>query len=205
MPPRSTPRLASIDPPRLAREVVAGVVNDIQGRALALAPGLAVLVDAGELDGQRRRVADVLPETELYQSVLDLCAWAQRGDGHPDETHDVCLPVATAVYPGALDGSGESGPADLAGEADPTTEVGLLLVAAFAREKLSQGRALSARELATLASLSVLQLRTLIKRGELRASGGADKDWTVKATEARRWLSGRGVPGFAQRPSSSGE
>ena len=75
-------------------------------------------------------------------------------------------------------------------ESWPTTGIGLVCLAAWARIKLDDGEVLSPRELAALGGLpGPNSLRALVSRSKLTARARGE----IAAREARRWLSGRGV------------
>lgn len=179
------PRLSRIDGPSLAEEVVRAVVTRIQSTALQLGPGIEVRISGLE---------EVRAGT-LYHEILDLVAWAQRGEGQPDEVHDLCLSAATACWPAPIEGP-DLTPAELYSEADPETRIGLLIVAAFARERIARGFGVTPRDLATLAGIDQSQVRRLIREGELAVKQESERKQEIPAAAARRWLAGREVPGF---------
>jgi hypothetical protein len=136
-------------------------------------------------------------QTDLYWTLLDFAAYAIRGHALDGDLEDYLLDLlplyATALGP----------PATLEGLADsePSSELGVLIAAAIARDALAQGKALTTSQLAVLAGLSRRQVQQLIDTGEIRARlstkehregprGGA---WLVPAKLAATWLHGRGV------------
>lgn len=175
-PPTTKPRLDRLDPGRLARETVEQLVAHLERYALPLQPGVAVRVEARDPG-----------ETDLAWSIRDLCAWAQRGEGEPAEIPDLLASVCSALYPQPIDGGADE-IADLAQDADPETEIGLVLAAAWARLRLSRGESLSTAQLAALGSVDPQHVRLLVRQGEIAAEEGQ-----VHADEARRWLSARGT------------
>lgn len=183
-PPTTKPRLQQIDGPALAEEVVRSLVDRIQSTALQLGPGIEVRITGLE---------EIRAGT-LYHEVLDLVAWVQRGAGERDEVHDTCLSVATACWPPPFEGADPT-PAEVYSEADPETRMGLLIVAAFARERIARGFGVTPRDVAALAGVDQAHVRLLIRQGELEAEKG-DDGITIAAETARRWLAGREVPGF---------
>lgn len=198
--PRSTPRLQEIVPTELARDLVQGVVDAIQGAAANLAP-VCVLVapDPAAVSGD---YSAAVQASRLYGLVVDLCSWAQRGDGRQARVHETLMSVARAAFPWPLEHR-PGGPIQWAGldellgkSGDPDTHVGLVLLAAKARMDVVGGRDVTPRELAALGSLSALQVRRLIQNGRIKAKGSSDAGWRISPLEARRWLGERGVPGF---------
>lgn len=147
-----------------------------------------------------------LRPTTLAQGARDLAVYALTGADA--ETTD---PLVAAAYAAdrvrevtiALDSSPwcptatggvdpVCGPVD-AKEGWPTTGIGLACLAAWARVQLARGERLTTRELAAVADLTGPNaLRALVSRGELKAGESG-----IAPREARRWLSGRGVPGVA--------
>ncbi len=134
--------------------------------------------------------------SDLQLTAADLCRYAQTGDtadwgdesGALDAAQSLCeVLYSQAGVPGTFD-VGELGE-----DVDPETPVGLVLAAALARFELGQGEPVTARQLGALAGLDERHVRLLARNGELALGG------TVKAEEARRWLSGRGVAGFEPR------
>ncbi len=102
--------------------------------------------------------------------------------------------VCEALYSQAgVPGTFGGGDLDVAESAkgEPTEPIGVALVGAWARAQLGAGQPLSTREVAVLASLSVRAIQQASLDGEIELHNGQ-----VKAAEARRWLSGRGVTGL---------
>lgn len=198
--PRSTPRLHEIVPTELARATVQRVIAGIQGAAASLAPVcFTVTPDPGAVSGD---YSAAVQASRLYGLVLDLCGWAQRGEGRQGQVFDLLMSVARAAFPWPVERQvGElvrwAGLDDLLGSSgDPGSDIGLLLVAARARLDVMDGRDVTPRDAAALASLSALQVRRLIQNGSLKAKGSSDAGWRISPAEARRWFGERGVPGF---------
>lgn len=82
---------------------------------------------------------------------------------------------------------------ELVPNVDPTTAIGIVLVAARARLRIARGEAITARELAHLAGCADNHVRLLIRRGAVRVQG---RSRHIGAAEAARFLAARGIPGF---------
>lgn len=167
--PTSRLRLRDLDPEALAREVTDAV--------LAHVLRLVDLTEPGR--GSVPRL-----DRDLSRSVRCLAAYARDGtplDAPVGEYLVSMIPLYTSPM-------GESEIADLSSEVDPETPLGLVLVAAIARDRIATGveMVIHARELAVLAGLDVEHVRRLCRSGEIEQD----------AAGARRWLAARGVPGF---------
>jgi hypothetical protein len=148
---------------------------------LALALGLAV--GPAESAGPSALRFTVQLLTGYAQSGLRMTDWPDHGCAH-DAIQEVC----EALYSRA--GEGTFGIGDLESEVDPDTAIGVVLLAAHARETIEGGRPASARELAALAGVDSKSLyRVCALRGDI-------VDGRVKAKTARRWLMARGIGGF---------
>lgn len=112
--------------------------------------------------------------------------WARFGEGALEDVESASFRVASTLYPGALDGTGYEAGA-IASDADPATEIGLLLVAGTARVLIARNEPLDTRELAALAGLSTLQIRNLVRQGDIKA-----KEGQISASQARQFLRSRG-------------
>ena len=175
---RTTPRLADLEPGRLAADVVEQLRRHVSDAVFHLAPAYWIhWTESG----------DGAAGTDLGSTIRDLCAWAQRGEGRADEALDAVSTVAGILYRRAMDGA-DYEIAELSGDAGPTTEIGLLLVASLARCRLVSDETLTARDLAALASLSEPQIRSLIRSRRIKATGGGAHARRITAAEARRWL-----------------
>jgi hypothetical protein len=137
--------------------------------------------------------------SSLGFSTALLVEWAKRGTngeqwtaGHAmDAIQSVCEALySRAGEPGTFGG----GAIDL-DDADPDDAIGVVLLAAHARVRLAHGGDVPAAELAVLASMSPVNLRLLVRSGELQAVEG--KPVRVSAEVARRWLAARGIAGVA--------
>lgn len=193
-PVTDTPRLAAIDPQRLAAEVCAGVLDYAAHLLLSVATSAA---------GQWR-----LPEPDglldLRYTVVTLAGYAQGRHGldAPVEEYLISL-LPLWQYPAHARGSVDTPEYDRAmrGDLDDLADdwrgqLCLVMVAATGREAMSAGRPVSVAQLAALAGVSPDHVRLLARRGELDLSGGAHltgAPLAADAATARRWLSGRGV------------
>ena len=190
-PPTDKPRLASLTPHEVAAHATALLSEHVVRLMFHLDPAIvwrsppaesssigftAALLTEYAKTGRDPEEGPDAPGAKLaVDRVQDLCTalYSQAGRPGTYETPDLS---------DAVDGD------------EPTDPVAVVLVAAWARVGLDEGRALTKRELAVLASMSAGQVRTLVRSGEIRADGA-----TVPAKEARRWLASRGVPGCRPR------
>lgn len=174
-------RLAELDPVAVAREVCGWIIEHV-GR---------VIFHVGHPDVTWP--TDGIEHTDLSLSVQELTRYAQSGPPHcgdatpGDYAQTVVEALWTAAYPGAYEG------ADLdaaLGRGEPEHAIDVVLRAALARERLEHGARgrMPVAWLAALAGLPVQTLRTYQARGELAATDGE-----VTCSDARRWLSGRGI------------
>lgn len=177
-PPSNLPRLADIDPAQLGTEVEQRFRDHLHSQAMALGLG-AIRIE--EQEGRQPG------ESDLGLSVRWLAQYARSGGTLDASVHEYLI----SLIPLWSSAEGHA-PTDLEGEADLSTPLGVVMAAALARERIAEGRAVPVRWLAALAGLSRTQLYKLHEGGEL----GID-DAEVAAKEAKRWLSGRGVAGFA--------
>ena len=186
-------RLAAIVPEQLARETTERVLHGLGRYVAPLSPGVTLVLDT----------RGGVQASGLYLSILDLCAWAQRGAGEPEEIPDLTQTIAEAVYPPPLDGSQiNRALIDVwSSEADPATPIGLVLFAAKARLHLADNAAISARQLGALGGCTQDHVRLLVRRGEI-AGTRTGRDVMIRASAARRWLRAREVPGFSAPPRS---
>ena len=187
-PPTDKPRLSQLDPREVAEHATALLGEHVVRLMFHLDPSIvwqrpsaesssigftAALLTEYARTGRDPEESDDAPGAKLaVDRVQDLCTALYSMAGRPG-TFEV--PDLTQ----AVDGD------------EPTDPVAVVLVAAWARIGLQEGRAVTKRELAVLASMSAGQVRTLVRSGEIRADGAM-----VPAAEARRWLASRGVPGF---------
>lgn len=185
-PDPSTLRLAAIDPDALGRDLAAAVAHYTSRLAVPLSPGYEIHV--GECHG----------DTTVGLTAADLARYAR--DGAPlDSTVEDYAVELVALLASPLDDPGAipatltrwlSGDVDVRDfRADSIADrLALVITAALGRERIETGRAVTAAQLAVLGGVDPKSTRRLIQAGEIKA-----RDGRVKATEARRWLSGRGV------------
>jgi len=169
MPPKPThPRLDNIDPRELATDVRRAVTDHIEQQRISL--------------------------VSLRSTVADLANYAQRGLGATDWDNDercqnAIIEVAAALYSCAGDRGGDFAlPDDL----DADDEIGVVLLAASARQSIALGQPVKSKELAALAGLNYQRVRELVRAGELPEL----KAGNVSALQAKRFLSARKVAGF---------
>lgn len=174
-PPSKKPVLKDIDPKEIGVAASEAVLHHLARFATMMSPGVTI-----NIHGDPR-------ESGLAMTVSDLCEWAQTGKGCGDtDARDTLQSVCEALYPRAID-RGTYQVADFDEDANPDTEIGLVVVAAAARLAILDGEPLSPGRLAALASLSPQQVRHLMREGELES-----KDGEIPAKVAKRWLSARG-------------
>ena len=178
--PASTPRLRDLQPDAVADEVVQLVVDHVTRLVLA--------VDLSA-------TWQVQPEAcQLRWTTQLLVRYAQRGLAGTDwEDHgcatDALADVCAALYSQAgVPGTFGAGP--LEEDADPETAIGVVLLAAHARVRMSRRERVPVRELAALAGVAPDHVRLLARQGELTV-----EDARVRPADARRWLAARGVEG----------
>jgi hypothetical protein len=189
MRPQKSIRLSDLDPERAAeavtREVYARAERDT--RRLGLGIGLPAGVDT-------TTARMVLDRSRVYR-VARLCAdWATAGKGYAED-------VGVALREMRADLEGVE-PGDASGRVpDLSTAVGVVAVAAAARLALAEGRTVEAVEVATLASLDERSIRAAAAAGTLPPVGPG-RPMRFAAGEVRKYLYGRGVPGFAAGPAT---
>lgn len=188
-PPTDKPRLSSLDPREVAAHATALLSDHCARLLLHLDPAIVWRAPSPE-------------SSSIGFTAALLTTYAQTGRD-PEEGPDApgaklaiyrVQDICTALYSQAWrPGTYETPDLTPAVEGDePTDPVAVVLVAAWARVGIDEGRAVTKRELACLASMSAGQVRQLVRAGEIRADGQV-----VPADEARRWLASRGVPGFS--------
>jgi hypothetical protein len=182
-------RLADLDPHLAAlavlEVVVHRIVRDLRRVGLALA----------EMDGQARERA--LAESETYRTAYACAAWAKTGEGTTAERAPAVLGPLIKQLHADLAGS-ETAPR----EAAPATLPGLVVVAAQARLALLEGKAVTAVELATLASVDERTIRAAVVAKALRPVI-ARRPMRFAPSEACTYLYARGMPGFVVAPVAS--
>lgn len=179
-------RLAQLDPLAVAAEVAQAVHHHMVRRGLDLDIDVPPLSDAAAKRGAG---------TSLGYSTALLTDWAKRGTNGEEWDEgmawDAVQHVCTALYSRAGEpGTFGGGPIDEGPQrADPDTAIEVVLLAAWCRTLLTQRTDVPVRALAALSGLRQQSIRNLATDGELAMHQGL-----VAPDEARRWLSGRGVP-----------
>lgn len=173
-PPTTAPRLRDLDPTVVARQVAQQVLDHIVSLSMQL-------VSVHHIPQ--------LPEpeqTEIYRVVRVLAGYA-RGDHALDASVHEYLISLIPLWQAPL---GEVDVDLLAEEVDPRTDLGLVIRAALARERLAEGKTLRTGDLAALGGMAQPAVALLLRQGEIRGERGED-GWAVRANEARRWLQTR--------------
>lgn len=173
-------RLRTLDPREVGEEVTRLLLDHLHTRAW----------DVGA------EVRATGPSSVGYSAAL-LTEWAKRGTNGEDWSEgtawDAVQHVCTALYSRAGEpGTFGGGPIEQRSNKEPESGIETVLLAAWARSCIAQRTDVPIRALAALASLSIQAVRNLGTAGELHVGRGL-----VGWDEARRWLSGRGVAGFA--------
>lgn len=189
--PRSAdapPLLAELDPERVAADVVDAVRAHIAQTIMRL-----------DMHSEWR-LAQNAGAMGLGTTVRLLTLYAQRGLpvfdwGDHGCASDACLEVFAALYTCAGSPEIGGGITDMADDVEPTDAIGVVLLAALARIRLSQRGSVAPRELAVLAGMTDHGVRHLIRSGEIRAEQD-ERAMKVSSKEAKRWLSARGVKGL---------
>lgn len=172
-------KLNEIDGNALARDVLGDALARVGRILFAVAPHSSYVVTNSE----GRPLDTTSPSSSVAgEAVLALTRYAQTGAGLDAPVQEYCISLIP-VAPEALDDSGEP---------DPKTPLGLVVTAAIARERISEGLPVSTSALAHLASVTPGYIRQLVANQELPATKNE-----IAAKDAARWLGARGVPGFA--------
>ncbi len=187
-PPRTSPRLADLKPLAVAAIAVERVHAQVVRLAFHLSPELELPPSTPGAES-----------CELGLSIAALTTYAQTGAAWDWEGAEEALDAVSTTV-GALWGSASdrtsTGPiGDHEDELDDEDPVAVVLLAAWARATIEGGGSVTLRELGALAGVEVSGLRKLAASGELAAT--SERPARVRAKGARRWLSGRGVAGFA--------
>lgn len=178
-PPSTKPKLSEISAEKLAYETVQKFADHLSMQFRALDSRIAYIKNLPKNS-----------ESPLYSEILVLTRYAQ-GTGAttcPVQEHIRSLLPLWSSALGRCDVM-----ADLLMES-PSTELGLVMAAACAREDICNGRAVSIPGLAILASVSPRLVYQLVSDGDLRAKSGH-----VSARDALRWLALRRVTGFTTK------
>lgn len=185
-------RLSDLDPRTVGSAATDAVLQRLSRLAMPLSPGVTLHVGPAQGD------------TDLGLTVASLCAWAQSGTlgdwtDHEDAA-DALLTVTEALYRAPLGDAWDAAVAAACADDGPTDEdpAALVLAAAWSRLRVCRGHAVTLAELARLASVGLSRVKALVAAGEIHASGpGGPQPHRVEADEARRWLSARGLAGWA--------
>lgn len=142
-----------------------------------------------------------LPCDALQLMIADLTNYAQLGIALDAPAIDYVQSIAEVVHIAPGDGATYNAMGLLSD--DLQTPWGIVCRAALARSELDEGSPVSIRELSVLSGLTIEGVRRCIRVGELTAAVERDDSQPgapatlIAASEARRWLSGRGVRGFS--------
>lgn len=180
-------KLADIDPAELARTTIREALDAIHSQLFGLVVPFA---DYRIVDGNGKPIdAENLSGSMVGHASGALTHYAQTGAALDAPVQEYCITLIP-VAGDALDDSGTP---------DPSTPLGLVVAAATAREGLAAGRPVTTARLAILGGVTQARIRQLVAAGELDAKldRSTDRDTLlVRAEDAIRWLSARGVPGF---------
>jgi hypothetical protein len=178
------PLLSELDPDTVARDVCELVRDHIAQATLRLDMHATVTLPAHA--GALGLGAIVRALTLYAQHGLPVWDWEDHGCAS-----DACLEVFAALYSCAGSPEIGGGITDLADDIEPTDAIGVVLLAALVRIRISQQSAVAPRELAVLAGVTDQQVRHLIRAGEIATT----RYRGIPSEEARRWLTARGVRG----------
>lgn len=176
----------------VAEEVLGLVLAHLGRLALPLSPGVTLALTASRRAPTAERAAR---DTTLGLTVQQLVSFAKSGDmgDWPDASCalDALREVCAVLYsrPGE---PGTFGLGDLADDADITSTIGLVLVAAHGRALLATGEPVLVKHVAALAGMEPRSIR----RMDLPPIDETERPMRFDAVAVRRWLAGRGVPGF---------
>jgi len=192
-------KLADIDATALAGWAITDALERAERILFGLDVGRYVVAVDEERNGKRAlRPVDHAAEAARWQgsvlghAVYCLTRYAQVGEALDAPVQEYLISLVS--------GHVEAVDEDLS--EDPSSDLGTVVRAALGREAIEQGRPVGTAWLATLAGLTEARIRQLVAAGELEATKLA-RDLSITATEARRCLSGRGVPGFGKSRWSS--
>lgn len=179
-------KLSEVEPVSFSDEVLRLVVDHLHSAAMRLDPTLTLPIPEHAGGMGLRPTAHAL--AAYARDGLPVWDWEDHGMAAQG-----LLDVLGALYGSAL-GDLSHTAIDVVDDVDPGDAVGLVLVAAAARVRLSQGSPVTARELAALTGMTARRVRQLMAAGELAATD--ERPARVDADDASRWLAARGVPGF---------
>ena len=177
-------RLSDLDAERTAEGVTLAVHARARrdARRLGMDFGLPAGVDP------KTKAWAVLERSQVHKVARVCVAWALAGKGSPED-----VVIALRELRADLEGV-ETGDASVR-EPDLSTSAGVVLVAAGARLALAEGRTVEAVEVATLASVDERSIRAAAAAGVLPPVGPG-RPMRFGEEVVRRYLYGRGVPGF---------
>lgn len=147
-----------------------------------------------------------LPCDALQITIANLTNYAQTGASLDAPVIDYVQSVAEIMSIAPGDGPTYS-TESLLGD-DLLTPWGVVCRAALARSELDSGNAANLRELSVLSGLTLEGVRHCVKMGELVAMDERDSSrpgapaTLIAASDAKRWLDGRGVRGFSLAPGT---
>jgi hypothetical protein len=195
---RSTkqPRITSLEPEETALSFVRAVMEHCVEQAELLGP---LLTDLPSEDQELR-------STPLYRRVRKLVDYAVLGATLSGKLRDLVAPLERYARSPLWD---RVTLVDVAASVDPQSgqdsAIKVVLAAAFARERLAAGEAVTTTDLAVLAGISRTAVMTAIREGALPVQRGATvgsrKASEVAARDAVAWLKSREVAGFDAVPA----
>jgi hypothetical protein len=188
-------RLAAIDPSRVALSIAGMAVHQAE-RVTRRLGGMVTLPPPPKVGMTREeRAMDLVAQSEVYRAAWYLAQWAKTGSGL-----DAAMAVALlAEVRKDLGSPLAAWPPELAGA---RRAVELVLLATEVRLAVSEGRPVTATELATLASVDERTIRAAVQGGTLRPmSPGRPMRFAPEAASA--YLCARGGMGVA--PTSAEE
>ena len=184
--------LDRLDPNRAADEVVREVYQ--RARRDAGRVGLTLQVDYVPPGyDQKTSLSPTMDRSKAYKAARACADWATTGKGKPEE-------IAAALKELCADLDVELGKSSRR-EPDLATASGVLVVAAAARLALKEGRAVTAVEVATLASVDDRTIRAAAQEGELQPVGPG-RPMRFAADGVCEYLYRQGVPGFVAPPGA---
>jgi hypothetical protein len=193
--PTKQPRITGLDPEETALSFVRAVAEHCVEQLELLGSSLA-----GELTEK-----EDLRATPLYRRVRKLVDYAILGVRPAGKLRDLLAPLERYARSPLWD---RVDLAEVAACVDPQSgrdaPIKVVLAAAFVRERLALGEAVTTTDLAVLAGLSRTAVMTAIRDGSLRlqreATVGSRKASEIAARDAMSWLKAREVAGFGTTP-----
>ncbi|MDD9940782.1 MAG: hypothetical protein OXU20_06950 [Myxococcales bacterium] len=146
----------------------------------------------GDLEEQAQRYW-LGPQTDLGLSVLDLVVYAQTGRADIDRSwHE----FAISMIPLHMTPLDDHAAFDGVETSEVGTPLGVVMVAADARDRIAGGEDLEARHLYTLASIGKQRFGHLLQAADVPPPEISARPAKWAASTAKAWLVGRGVPGL---------